>query len=123
MSRKIEILRLDHRHYRDQRITSHVVLSSRAFGATSFVYSGERDENLEPSMSDVIKRWGGDFTIDSYQLADVGDRAVRNIVHASGSPEEAEEEVKLWFDSKELNEYRLTQEVILYDVNMDGILE
>lgn len=76
----------------------------------------------EPLTSDVgtIR---GDYTIDSYQLADTGDRAVRNIVHASGSAEEAEQEVKLWFEDKELLNYKLVQDVILYDVNMDGILE
>src|SRR3989344_114118 len=32
----------------------------------------------------------GDFTVDSYQLADMKKRPVRNLVHASGSKEEAE---------------------------------
>ena len=76
----------------------------------------------EPLTSDVgtIR---GDFTIDSYKLADVDTRSVRNLVHASGSVDEAKDEIKLWFDEKELNNYRLVQEAILYDVNLDGILE
>lgn len=65
----------------------------------------------------------GDFTIDSYKVADVDNRAVRNLVHASGSPEEAEKEIDLWFDKNELVDYRLVQEEILYDVNLDGLLE
>ncbi len=64
MARKIEILRLDHRTVRDQRITSHVALSARTFGATGFTYAGERDLNLEESIKDVAKRWGGSFTIN-----------------------------------------------------------
>ncbi|MCY3411281.1 MAG: tRNA (cytidine(56)-2'-O)-methyltransferase [Candidatus Heimdallarchaeota archaeon] len=63
MARRIEILRLDHRIFRDQRITSHVALTSRTFGATGFIYAGEKDENLEESISDVAKRWGGDFFV------------------------------------------------------------
>src|SRR3989344_4199055 len=39
----------------------------------------------------------GDFTIDSYQIADVDGRAVRNLIHASGNAEEAEKEITLWF--------------------------
>ena len=76
----------------------------------------------EPLTSDVgtIR---GDYTIDSYKLADVDGRSVRNLVHASGSPEEAKNEIKLWFSEKELLDYRLVQEAILYDVNLDGILE
>ncbi|PIR98129.1 MAG: nucleoside-diphosphate kinase [Candidatus Colwellbacteria bacterium CG10_big_fil_rev_8_21_14_0_10_42_22] len=76
----------------------------------------------EPLTSDVgtIR---GDYTIDSYKLADVDGRSVRNLVHASGSPEEAKNEIDLWFNEKELLNYRLVQEAILYDVNLDGILE
>lgn len=76
----------------------------------------------EPLLSDVgtIR---GDFTIDSYWLADTDGRAVRNLVHASGSPDEAEKEVALWFTHSEILKYRLVGESILYDVNLDGILE
>ena len=76
----------------------------------------------EPLTSDVgtIR---GDLTIDSYEVADVDGRAVRNIIHASGSPEEAEKEIALWFRPEEIIRYRLVSEAILYDVNLDGILE
>lgn len=76
----------------------------------------------EPLTSDVgsIR---GDFVLDSYQMADTDTRAVRNLVHASGSPEEAEMEIKHWFNESELTNYRLIQDEILYDVNLDGILE
>ncbi len=76
----------------------------------------------EPLSSDVgtIR---GDFTIDSYDLSGVDERAVRNLIHCSDCPEEAERETKIWFDEKELINYRLVGEQILYDVNLDGILE
>jgi nucleoside-diphosphate kinase len=76
----------------------------------------------EPLTSDVgtIR---GDLTIDSYEIADIDGRAVRNLIHASGSPEEAEKEIALWFKKEELYNYRLINEAILYDVNLDGILE
>jgi len=76
----------------------------------------------EPLTSDVgtIR---GDLTIDSYEVSDLDGRAVRNLIHASGSPDEAEKEIALWFKPEELVKYRLVQEAILYDVNLDGILE
>ncbi len=76
----------------------------------------------EPLTSDVgtIR---GDFVIDSYQMADTDGRAVRNLIHASGNAEEAEKEIPLWFDENEILRYRLVQDAILYDVNLDGILE
>jgi len=76
----------------------------------------------EPLTSDV-GTLRGDFVIDSYSLADTDGRAVRNLIHASGSVEEAKKEVGLWFKPEELINYRLVQEQIMYDVNIDGILE
>lgn len=76
----------------------------------------------EPTTSDVgtIR---GDFTLDSYELSGIDNRAVRNLIHCSDSPEEAEREIPIWFDEKEMINYRLVSEQILYDVNLDGILE
>ena len=39
---------------------------------------------------------------------------------ASGNPDEAEMEINHWFDKSEILDYRLVQEQILYDVNLDG---
>lgn len=76
----------------------------------------------EPLTSDVgtIR---GDFVLDSYEMTDKDGRAVRNLIHSSGSIEEAELEINHWFQKSELINYRSIQEEILYDVNIDGILE
>lgn len=76
----------------------------------------------EPLTSDV-GTVRGDFTLDSYAMADTDQRSVRNLIHASGNTEEAEKEIPIWFDEKEVVSYRHLQEAILYDVNLDGILE
>lgn len=70
--------------------------------------------STEPRSSDVgtIR---GDFMIDSYDLSNIDERALRNIVHASSSPEEAEEEIKIWFTSQELFDYPSPHDKILYD--------
>jgi nucleoside-diphosphate kinase len=76
----------------------------------------------EPLTSDVgtIR---GDFVLDSYQISDPTGRAVRNLIHASGSTDDAAKEINLWFKPEEIIKYNLVQEHILYDVNLDGILE
>jgi len=76
----------------------------------------------EPLTSDVgtIR---GDYVLDSYSMSDQDERCIRNIVHCSGSVKEAEDEIKHWFTPDEIINYRLVQEEILYDVNLDGILE
>lgn len=76
----------------------------------------------EPLTSDVgtIR---GDYTVDSYEHAGVQERAVRNLVHCSDQPKEAEREIGIWFSPEEIIKYRVIAEQILYDVNLDGILE
>lgn len=60
----ITVLRLGHRPERDKRITTHVALTARAFGAKGILVS-TKDPGLEESVQDVVKRFGGDFTIIS----------------------------------------------------------
>lgn len=76
----------------------------------------------EPSTSDVgtIR---GDLTVDSYGHSTVQGRAVRNLLHCSESPQEAEREIAVWFRPEELINYKTTHERILYDVDLDGIVE
>ncbi|MEK7510098.1 MAG: nucleoside-diphosphate kinase [Patescibacteria group bacterium] len=76
----------------------------------------------EPLSSDMgtIR---GDYVLDSFQMADTDARAVRNLIHASGSLQEAEMEIPHWFSKEEIISYKIVQEKILYDVNLDGILE
>ena len=73
----------------------------------------------EPATSDVgtIR---GDYTVDSYFHATYENRAVRNLVHQSESPEEAEREIAIWFKDEEIMNYVTAQERIMYDVNFDG---
>jgi nucleoside-diphosphate kinase len=74
----------------------------------------------EPASSDVgtIR---GDFTVDSYAHSSFENRAVRNLIHCSESPEEAEREIAVWFTEEEIMRYTTAQERIMYDVNFDSI--
>lgn len=76
----------------------------------------------EPLSSDVgtIR---GDFVLDSYKMSDTDGRSVRNLIHASGNLDEAAQEIELWLSENDIVDYGLVQEQILYDVNLDGILE
>ena len=65
----------------------------------------------------------GDFTLDSYALADTDRRSIRNLIHASGTVDEANQELKIWFKENEILNYNHIQDKILYDINLDGIKE
>lgn len=64
----------------------------------------------------------GDYVLDSYQMSDIDQRSIRNLIHASGSEKEAEDEISHWFKPEELFDYKLVQEQIIYSPNIDGIL-
>ena len=59
---RVAVLRLGHRPERDKRITTHIGLVSRAFGADEMLLCG-RDPSVEESLADVVKRWGGEFRL------------------------------------------------------------
>lgn len=58
----ITVLRLGHRPDRDKRITTHVCLTARSFGAERVLVS-TRDPTLEMTIKAVVERWGGDFQV------------------------------------------------------------
>ncbi len=62
-SSRVLVLRLGHRPLRDKRITSHVGLVARAFGADRFVLN-TRDDSVISTIDDVCERWGGDFKVE-----------------------------------------------------------
>lgn len=98
-------------------VLAMVIEGNQAVGVVTKLVGG-----TEPLTSD-IGTIRGDLTLDSYDLAGMDGRAVRNLIHCSDKPEEAEREIKIWFKEEEIIKYRTIQEAMLYDVNLDGILE
>lgn len=98
-------------------VLAMVLEGNQAVGVVKKLVGG-----TEPLTSDVgtIR---GDLTVDSYAIAGIDGRAVRNLIHCSDEPNEAEREIKIWFSEDEVVKYRLVSEQILYDVNLDGIKE
>jgi tRNA (cytidine56-2'-O)-methyltransferase len=60
----VEVLRLGHRPLRDKRITTHIALVARAFGADKMVMP-DHDENIEKSVRSLVGNWGGDFSVET----------------------------------------------------------
>jgi len=58
---EVVVLRLSHRAARDKRITTHVALVARAFGADKIVITGDPDSRIIEGINEVTSRWGGDF--------------------------------------------------------------
>ena len=56
----------------------------------------------------------GDYSLESYELADDIERAIHTLVHASATSEEAEKEIRIWFRDDELLDYDLITENVFY---------
>jgi nucleoside-diphosphate kinase len=112
-----DILRANIEFMTSGPVIAFVVQGNQSVGVVKKLVGG-----TEPLTSDVgtIR---GDYTVDTYSLANSSSRAVRNLLHCSDKVEEAEREIQLWFSESEIVKYRLANERILYDVNLDGILE
>jgi len=56
----------------------------------------------------------GDFSVDSPIAANKGKRGVRNLIHASETPEEAKHEIEFWFSPEEIHDYKRAEEDIMF---------
>ncbi|MBI4094907.1 MAG: nucleoside-diphosphate kinase [Candidatus Liptonbacteria bacterium] len=69
--------------------------------------------NTLPNLADMgtIR---GDYSVDSPALANADKRAVRNLVHASESPEESANELAHWFVGNEIHSYKRAEEDVMF---------
>lgn len=111
-----------------------VVKYMRAGPVVSMVLEGNNAGNVvkrlvggtEPATADTgtIR---GDFALDSYYLCDVdGSRGMRNLIHCTDPADgegAADREIGIWFTEDEIMNYKHIAEAMLYDVDLDGIME
>jgi tRNA (cytidine56-2'-O)-methyltransferase len=57
---KVAVLRWGHRE-RDKRLTTHVALTARALGASSFFLADVKDNKIKETVEKTVKNWGGPF--------------------------------------------------------------
>lgn len=56
----------------------------------------------------------GDFSVDDATAANRDKRAIHNLVHASETAEEAENEINLWFAPEDIYDYKRAEEDIMF---------
>ncbi len=62
---RLMVLRMGHRFFRDSRVTTHVCLTARALGADGVIIADREDKALEATIGEVVRRFGGNFSIES----------------------------------------------------------
>lgn len=84
-TRLVYVLRYGHRPGRDKRITTHVALVARAFGANGFILGDVVDESVYKSISKTLELWGGELHVemgvDSYRYCEAWRQRGGFIVH------------------------------------------
>ena len=55
----------------------------------------------------------GDFSVDDATAANKDKRSIRNLVHASETPEEAEHEINFWFIPEEIFDYKRAEDDVM----------
>ena len=95
-------------------LTSHPIVAIVLEGHNAIKHVRKVVGPTEPASSPAgtIR---GDYSLDTYQLADEQERAINNIIHASGSVEEAETEIKTWFTENELCKWKRLDEHLLHN--------
>ena len=59
----IEVVRIGQRVVRDDRVTTHVALVSRAFGAEK-IFMTEVNPEIKETLEKINKTWGGNFRVE-----------------------------------------------------------
>lgn len=61
---QFHVLRIGHRPERDKRVTTHVALTARAFGASK-MYLSRPDSRIVKTINEVVKKFGGNFSVET----------------------------------------------------------
>lgn len=71
---EVVVLRWGHRR-RDERLTTHVALTARAFKASGMILADVEDEKIKNTIERVVENWGGSFF---FQMATPWKSALKN---------------------------------------------
>ena len=56
----------------------------------------------------------GDFSFETYSMADHLERPIKNLIHASGAVDEAKREIAIWFKPEEIHAWARVDEDLFY---------
>jgi len=107
---RIVVLRLGHRIIRDQRLTTHVLLTARAYGADEGLVAGDRDDELLNGVRRVVENWGGEFKVNYVEdwkkvlrnWRERGGKIIHLTMYGINLPEIIDEVRSLWRSGRDL---------------------
>jgi len=87
----------------DMRLLPVVAMVIQGHKAVSVVKKLVGPTNVQEANPGTIR---GDYSHDSYELANTSNRPIITIIHASGEVDEAKAEIKIWFKPQEIHDYK-----------------
>ena len=87
---------------KDMRISPIIAMVLEGHNAVMTVKRLAGPTNIDEAAPGTIR---GDYSHDTFDLANVSNRPNLTIIHATDDPKEAEKEISIWFDRNELHSY------------------
>lgn len=86
----------------DMRLSPVIAIVLEGHNAINVVRKLSGPTNVEEAMPGTIR---GDYSHDTYKLANISDRPIITVIHASGDEPDADKEIKIWFKPDEIYSY------------------
>ncbi len=96
---------------KDMKISPIVAMVLEGHNAVKVVKKLVGPTNIEEALPGTIR---GDYSHDTYALANISDRPIITIIHCTGEKEETEKEIAIWFNSDEIHSYEKADTKVHY---------
>jgi len=95
----------------DMQISPIIALILEGHNAVMTVKRLTGPTNIDEAMPGTIR---GDYSHDTFELANKSNRPNLTIIHATDNPEEAGKEIDFWFSPNEIHSYKKPEEDVHY---------
>ncbi len=96
---------------KDMQLSPIIALVLEGHNAVNVVRKICGPTNVEEALPGTIR---GDYSHDTFSLANVSDRPIITVIHASGDLEDAKKEIGIWFGPEEIHSYEKADSPIHY---------
>lgn len=96
---------------KDMKISPIIAMVLEGHNAVKVVKKLVGPTNIEEALPGTIR---GDYSHDTYHLANISDRPIITVIHCTGEKEEAEKEIAIWFNPSEIHSYEKPEDKIHY---------
>lgn len=96
---------------KDMKLSPIIAMVLEGHNAVMTVKRLTGPTNIDEAAPGTIR---GDYSHDTFGLANVSNRPNLTIIHATDNPAEAEKEISIWFDKNEIHSYKKPEEDIHY---------